>query len=219
MTHPGPPRDLESRELLLHETTGPWFRIHRVALGALYFGQRRDASPPANRFDSPDGAFGVLYAGEDLACAFVETFAHSLESPQYVTEEELALRAYSEIRSRRALRLVDLTGEGLARLRADANLTTMDDYAVPQAWSQALHLHPASPDGLRYRARHDPNRISVALFEHVEAKLRLISHGALDEPANRKTLAPVLKLYKFEVLPREVTLEAGGPAPKKKRKR
>src|SRR5919205_424613 len=75
--HPPPPplRDAPRHPLPLLAAGGPWVRIFRVAPGrsALYFGQAR-----TYRFDDPLGRFGVLYAAEELAGAFIETFGRAV---------------------------------------------------------------------------------------------------------------------------------------------
>ncbi len=82
----------------------------------MHFGRSGD-----NRFDAPDGEFGVLYAGKDERCAFIEVFGHAT-GMRFVEQSELAARGLARIAPRRPLRLVNLTGEGLARLGADARL-------------------------------------------------------------------------------------------------
>ena len=69
----------------------------------------------------------------------------------------------SQIKSNRALSLVDLTGKGLTLLDADARLLT-GDYKIAQQWSKALQDHPSCPDGIYYRSRHDPSRFCLALY-------------------------------------------------------
>jgi hypothetical protein len=103
------------------------------------------------RFDAPNGEYGVLYAAGDAHCAFVETFGQDL-GYRLVAQTELAIRGLAEIHPARALRLVDLTGRGLAALGADGRLCT-GDYAVAQRWSRALWQHPDHTDGLLWRSR------------------------------------------------------------------
>jgi hypothetical protein len=135
--------------------------LHRATYGAVHFGRTGD-----NRFDDPQTAFGVLYIGEDVYCAFIETFGDFRGVIGQVTlaVEDLTSGNISQITAARAVRLVDLRGPTLARLGADARLWTAD-YWVSQQWSRALHDHPSKPDGSLYPARHDPDRVSLALFE------------------------------------------------------
>lgn len=67
----------------LVRVAGPLHRVHRVSRAPLFFGTTGD-----NRFDDPRRAFGVLYAGESEACAFIETFAEPLDVP-FVTLAQL----------------------------------------------------------------------------------------------------------------------------------
>ena len=64
--HPEPPSDLNERlPLLFSLTPGTLLsRLHRRNNGAIFFGKTG-----RNRFDAPDGSFGVLYAGFDEHCA------------------------------------------------------------------------------------------------------------------------------------------------------
>ncbi|MDJ0732074.1 MAG: RES family NAD+ phosphorylase [Crocosphaera sp.] len=60
--------------------------------------------------------------------------------------------------------LVDVTGNGLTLLDADARLLT-GNYDISQKWSKALQDHPSNPDGIYYRSRHDPSRFCLALYQ------------------------------------------------------
>ena len=191
--HPAPPADLEQRPLPILETAADWYRIHGERLAPLFFGRSG-----RNRFDAPGGEYGVLYAGADAYCAFVETFGHAT-GIRLVHADELRSRRLSRIRVPRPLRLVDLTGAGLARIGADARLRT-GDYLIAQRWSQALHAHPLNPDGLLYRSRHDPSRQCVAIFERASTSLEVAPMGSLADPGLRPLLADVLDHYQFGLL-------------------
>jgi hypothetical protein len=185
-----PPPVLERLPPLL-EARGPFFRIHPRERRALHFGRTARW-----RFDGPGGRYGVLYAAEDLDGAFVETFLRMPGQRGVVSRGDLALRAVSSLGARRPLRLVDLTGPHLARLRVDASLFTSTDYARTQAWSEAFWRHPDAPDGLRYRSRHDPARLAVALFDRAESALRERAvANPLTDPAFAGRLAEVLDRY------------------------
>ena len=64
-----PPADLYRRRLPLVRLAGPWARIHRKEHDPLFFG-----ATGRNRFDDPLGRFGVLYAAQEPAGAFIEVF-------------------------------------------------------------------------------------------------------------------------------------------------
>lgn len=158
----------------------------------MFFG--RKLTPGDNRFDAPAGEFGVLYVSRDAHCAFVETFLHQT-GVRVVTTTELAQRTLSIVEARRPLRLVDLRGNGLARMGADAALTSSTDYALTQKWSKGLHDHPRHPDGILYRARHDPARSAAAIFERTQAELTTRVVGKLADPGLANQLADILDTY------------------------
>ncbi len=193
--HPEPSADFDSRKLGTTRRTRQWYRVHRVPRGPLFFGKSG-----GNRFDAPAGEFGVLYVGADAHCAFIETFGHAT-GVRSVTEGELAVRGMAVIACRRPVRLLDLTGKGLARIGADARLTSGDDYGLSHRWSKAIHDHPSQPDGILYRARHDPSRLSAAIFERVAPVLTVRSDTTFLDPAYAEQLGRILDDYKFGLIP------------------
>jgi hypothetical protein len=53
----GPPHDLNERELPIVRLEGPWLRLHAAGREPVFFGRTG-----LNRFDDPEGEYGVLYA-------------------------------------------------------------------------------------------------------------------------------------------------------------
>ena len=195
--HPGPlpePQpELHTRALPVIRIAGPWTRMHRCAVDPLYFGRSG-----ANRFDAPGKEFGVLYAGADPHCAFIETFGQET-GVNLVTATALAQRCRATILPERPLALVDLTGSGLARIGADARLFA-GEHSVAQRWARALWSHPEQPDGLYYPARHDPSRRAVAIFDRAAGSVRAVFGPSLIDPANTTLLAEILDTYRFGIL-------------------
>jgi hypothetical protein len=189
--HPLPPADFAARPLPITIYRRPWFRIHRLTHGPLYFGRSGD-----NRFDAHAGEFGVLYVGKDERCAFIETFGHAT-GVRVVDHGELAARGIARVTPKRPLRFVNLTSVGLARLGADARLTAGESYDPPHRWARAIHDHPKKPDGIAYTARHDPSRVCAAIFERVSADLAVTALGSLMDPAHVPLVATLLDTYKF----------------------
>jgi hypothetical protein len=187
--HPYPPEDFPDRELPIREVSGPLFRLFPVAYDEpLHFGRSGE-----NRFDAPDGSYGVLYAAEEVPGAFIETFGRRL-GKNFITGEELARKLLARIDPARPLRLVDLVGAGQSKAGVDGRLFT-GSYSVSQAYSLAIHDHPARPDGIRYPARHDTEQVSVALFERVRPSTEATLLGALNESRNVELLSRVLGRY------------------------
>ena len=191
--HPEPPLDLLQRRLPLLVSDHPWFRIYRSRQAPLYFNRSGD-----NRFDPPAREYGVLYVGEDAHAAFIETFGHAT-GVRFVTVTALRTRGLARIEVRRSLRLVDLTGSGLARLGADERLCA-GDYAVAQRWALALLRHPQRPDGLCYRARHDPSRLCAAIYHRAAKSVKAVRLGSLADPASAPLLVDLLETYAFGLL-------------------
>ena len=139
---PGPPADLVHRSLPLLEFEGVLFRTHHIGRGPLYFGAGplRSGKDRLSRFDSPDGGYGVLYAGRDAYCAFIEGVART--PGQVITTGALKQRALSQLKAVRPLRLIDLTEAGsLLRVGADARL-----FSGPHRASQpVVESVPRSP--------------------------------------------------------------------------
>jgi hypothetical protein len=53
-----PPHDLKERELPIVRLEGPWLRLHAAGREPVFFGRMG-----LNRFDDPEGEYGVLYVG------------------------------------------------------------------------------------------------------------------------------------------------------------
>jgi hypothetical protein len=192
--HPDPPAQLGSSALPLKITRRHWFRSYPVGRDAIYFGRTR-----SHRFDAHAGEFGTLYLGQAEHCVFIETFGHATGEIDFVSRAALKARALARIEPQRELRLADLSGAGLARLRADARLCT-GPFSISQRWARALHGHPDQPDGIYYRSRHDPDRFCVALFDRARGVLRSISLGSFAERSNEELLAEILETYGFGLI-------------------
>ena len=192
-SHPAPPADLNDRSLPIKEICGPWMRLYWADKEALYFNRSN-----LFRFNAPNSEFGVLYLGEDTYSAFIETYGW-LTGEKYITAKQLTQRHLAVVSSDRLLRLVDLSGQGLAMLGADGRLCLGDEYEVSQNWSLALWKHPEKPDGILYRTRHDPDKKAVALFDRdrVRAVLSFKDMGSLLGHDNVELLAKIMKYYKF----------------------
>lgn len=162
---PLPPADLARRKITITEFSDSLFRTHDIRHGPVFFG-----NTGFNRFDAPDGSYKVFYAGRDAFCAFIETFGGA-PGTRIVTTAALKSRALTELRPRRAARLIDLTASAaLVRIGADSNLFS-GAYSASQAWSKALHGHPSKADGLLYPSRLDPTRHAIVLFSDRRLKL------------------------------------------------
>jgi RES domain-containing protein len=191
---PLPPADLARRDLPIVRLAGPWLRIHRQIHDPIFFG-----TTGLNRFDDPRRRYGVLYAAEALDGAFIETFGRS-PGVNTVSQRQLDERAVALIDPARSLRLVDLTGPGLAHIGATGSLTS-GSHAIAQLWSRALWAHASRPDGLLFRARHDPSCLSVAIFSRAARVIRATPVGGLMDRPRLPLLAATLRRCRFSVRP------------------
>lgn len=194
--HPPPPADLYRRKLPIVPHEQPLIRSYKLASSTgkpyhpLHFG-----GTGGQRFDI---AAGVCYTGTSIECAFIETFGREQRTGDYtntVFVSMLLARGRAELVPAAPLRLVDLTGNGPARLGADGRLCTCDDYSIPQAWALAFHEHPQQPDGIKYNARHDLSLVAVALFRRAGPALQIRPRGAWYDRGFRAELARILDHY------------------------
>jgi hypothetical protein len=185
---PLPPRDFARRGLPIERipTGTALLRIHRLGVGPIFFGMSS-----ANRFDDPRGTYGVCYLARTIEGAFAETCLRDVGA-QFVALGFVAERAVARIETLHTLRLVAVHGAGLARLGATAAVSS-GAYGPAQAWSRAIHQHPAHVDGLSYRSTHDNSQRCVALFDRGERHIRLVESTPLT--TDRVRLGMLLDRY------------------------
>lgn len=195
--HPEPPGDLAAREPLLLETPAGAIlhRLHARGRDPLFFGRTG-----RNRFDSPDLSFGVLYAGLDAYCAFIETYGQAT-GVRTVSETAIEGRHLTHLELMRTIRLIDLSSSGgLARVGADARLFS-GSHALAQRWSAAFRDHPTKPDGILYPARHDAARDACAIYECSSSVFKLHKRGSPLEQQHATLLGAILDCYGFALTP------------------
>jgi hypothetical protein len=144
-----------------------WWRVHRTARPPVFFGPA-PGQPPTYRFDAPDGEFRVLYVGQSLSAAFVETLLRNPRIP-FIERSELEERSVAVLNNENELKLVDVRGGGLSHIGVDNRLAT-GSYDVAGRWALALWRHADTPDGILYRSKHDPNHICAAIFDRDHCK-------------------------------------------------
>jgi hypothetical protein len=194
--HPEPHGDLAGRSPLMFTIAeGTTIcRLHNRSKTPLFFGKTGQ-----NRFDLPGGTLGVLYAGMDEHCSFIETFGQST-GIRVVTRSALEERHLSYLKAKQPLLLIDLARSGgLARIGADTRLLS-GSHAIAQRWSAALRDHPVRPHGILYPARHDVARYACALFDLPDVTFEVTDSGSLAEPHHSVLLARILGTYDFGLI-------------------
>lgn len=117
-----------------------------------------------------DGVVPYLYGGSTLDCAIFETVFHDVpvDAPdKFVDLDEFAHRGHAELVSSRALKLVDLTSEGLHRLKVPKEeliASPSRTYPETAAWAQALHRQFSDVDGLVWMSRQRDRDHALVLF-------------------------------------------------------
>lgn len=182
-----PEEKFASRALPVTALTTPIIRIHRRMHAHDFFGRTGN-----NRFDAPDGSYGVLYAGRTLAAAFSETF---LRDPprDIVFQADLDTRWRTTI-DHDPLMLLSAFGAGLRKIGVTAEIGTCR-YDVSQAWSKAIHDHSIGLDGIMWAGRHDNTTRSIALFERARSKLK--SHR--QEPFDPLIVQQLIRRWGFAI--------------------
>lgn len=163
MSAPLPPHDLAKRQPAVQTLPKGTIvhRFHAAGYDPIYFDKGL-----GGRLNAPDGSYGVLYVAKSIKGAFAETF---LREPgrTIIPPDLLAKKGYAQLRIDKTLRLIKLTGTGLARVGATAEVVHGGlPYDVPQTWSKALRDHSVNAEGIAYYARHDDEELCYALFDH-----------------------------------------------------
>ena len=111
-----------------------------------------------------------LYGGATLDCAIFETVFHDVpvDAPdKSVDLDDFAQRGHGELLPGRDLRLVDLTSEGLHRLKVPKEeliASPLRDYPDTAQWAQALHRQFPDVDGLLWMSRQRDRDHALVLF-------------------------------------------------------
>lgn len=200
---PLPPPDFDKRDLpvvALALDVDPLYRIHRTVRDPVFF-NHPSVTGATYRFDSPDNAYGVLYAAETLEVCLQETLIrdtfHGQALPFLIDEQEVAVRAFSRLctESGKPLILADLTA-GLTWLGGDARIWTTADYTGPNQWSKAVHDHPANIDGMLFISRFS-QQPAIAIFNRVG----IVSAGAPEELIRSHAVAAFFDKHNISFAP------------------
>ncbi len=200
-----PPSDLNERPLPLVKYPETAFRIHWLGDDPRHFGRGKKW-----RFDDPLGQYGIMYAAQTPEGAFAETLlppagvlmptATLIVGSVPVSATTIAVHGLAGVTCNTSLQCVDLTGERLASLGADASIAT-GPWRTSQRWSRALFTHPSKPDALLYRCRRDPSSMALAIHDRGGPKLTVTPLGGLSEPQHTRLLVQVVQRYHLAIVP------------------
>jgi len=141
--------------------------------------------PADSRFCSRSAGYSVLYASPDFATAFIETVVRDRfmrRRDRYVALKEITERAWACIsgRSRSALVLLDLRGDGCARIGAPTDAVHARNHSAGRALARAIHAEHADIEGLLYSSRLTGQDI-YAVFDRGAGKLASVDTGRLED--------------------------------------
>ncbi|MCB5363050.1 RES family NAD+ phosphorylase [Pusillimonas sp. CC-YST705] len=111
-----------------------------------------------------------LYGGSALDCAIFETVFHEVPidaADKFVDLDSFAQHGYGQVIPNRDLKLVDLTSEGLHRLKVlkeELIASTARDYPLTARWAEALHRQCEDADGLLWMSRQRDRDQALVLF-------------------------------------------------------
>ena len=109
------------------------------------------SSPADSRFCSQSAGYTVLYASPDFATAFIETVVRDRfmrRRDRNVTLKEITepVWAFVSARPGSSLALLDLRGDGCARISAPMDAVHTRSHAAGCALPRAIHAEPCAPD-------------------------------------------------------------------------
>ena len=120
--------------------------------------------------DARDRVVPYLYGGSTLDCAIFETVFHDvpIDAPdKFVALDDFAQRGHGQLVPSRELLLVDLTSEGLHRLKVPKEeliASPARDYVDTARWAEALHRQYKDVDGLVWMSRQRDRDRAMLLF-------------------------------------------------------
>ena len=120
--------------------------------------------------DSAGRVVPYLYGGSSRDCAIFETVFHNvpIDAPdKFVDLDDFANRAHGRIVPNRDLQLVNLTTDGLHRLKVPkSELITSPpiDYIDTARWAEAIHHQFPGVDGLFWMSRQRDRDQTLILF-------------------------------------------------------
>jgi hypothetical protein len=111
-----------------------------------------------------------LYGGSTLDCAIFETVFHNVPfdaEDKFVDLDDFAQRGHGQVVPARDLHLVDLSSEGLHRLKVPKEeliASPARDYVDTARWAEAPHRQFKAIDGLTWMSRQHDRDQALMLF-------------------------------------------------------
>ena len=143
-----------------------------------------------------DADYTVLYASPDFATAFIETVVRDRfirRREREVGLKEITARVWARISAQPGtlLTLLDLRGDGCARVGAPTDAVSARNHAAGRVLARSIHAEHADIDGLLHVSRLTGKDV-YALFDRGPGKLDAAETGEL---ADHPDLSDVLERH------------------------
>ena len=140
--------------VLLKVCLADCFRI----MPRLHLASPLGTSPADSRFCSRDSGYTVLYASSDFATAFIETVVRdrfARRRGRTIALREITERGWVRISMQAGaeLTLLDLRGDGCARIGAATDAVHARNHAAGRALGNAIHRGHMDVEGMTYVSR------------------------------------------------------------------
>ena len=158
-------------------------------------------SPADSRFCTRDAGYTVLYASPDFATAFIETVVRDRfkrRRDREVGLKEITARVWARISAQPGtlFTLLDLRGDGCARVGAPTDAVGARNHAAGRALARSIHAEHADIDGLLHVSRLTGKDV-YALFDRGLGKLDAAETGA---KADHPDLSDVLQRHELALV-------------------
>ena len=160
-----------------------------------------ETSAADSRFASREAGYTVLYAATDFATAFVETVVRDRlagRKRREVALREVTARVWVQIAGRpgRTLTLLDLRGDGCARIGAPTDVVGARSHSAGRAFGRAIYDGYPEVEGVLYESRLN-GADAYAVFDRGIGKLAQGGSGPLKDHA---PLPTVLARYNVQLV-------------------
>jgi len=165
-----PPPDLPQPNLVLWRANRPIYRVHHVRYGPTEFNPGAGNGrfhPIRSRGTTP---IPTIYGSSSIDGALSETVFHDVPvsgPAKRISQSVLIPLLLCTLVSKRNLRLIELKGHGLSKLRVTRLQlidTDADRYATTRRWAEALYEREPAADGLIWMSRQHDASEAVVLF-------------------------------------------------------
>lgn len=180
------------------------YRVHSSFFGSTSFNPTKADDPlKGGRFDSNDGSYAYLYAGQDFNTAIAEVLIRDMPTgpfpPRIFQRARILGLVLSELGVEQPLSLVSLHGADLGQVGQDAWLTKCGSEKYPETrrWVAAIRSWLPEAQGMVWRSFRDEDRFSYVLFADRIAPDTLVERSSIpaDSGSGRLLLEEVLQRH------------------------